>query len=362
MWTIPLTWNSLKAVVVNPAKRAELEQTDRTLEEWVVQESTIGGRIFAKLVEERKAIVGFQLLSDMLFLIDTFYGELPKSYTGFKALIGDLFPNMYDGKTITQMLSRHERINTFGHFDSPSLLELYSTLTTPRTSGMFAHAPLFQLDIRHTHYGCETHAHEAAFDAFMSGVVFVHAIFALSADKLAEARALAAHTTTHPFDLTRESNQGGSAPPPAGNARRVMRDGSSTCHALPPLVLRQVPQDIETVLAYRGLLYIHMCADKCLNIFGDDEQANRSKAWVRLFSTDGEVPVAESPLVKAFLAALAYEHYVKSPMEIVIACTTSDRAAKVAEYARRGLSVPEIFDSAVSKRLISQCPLLITEQ
>ena len=90
--------------------------------------------------------------------------------------------------------------------------------------------------------------------------VFVHSIFCMAADKTAEVR----NRNVQAAAGTRSADPGQVSAPPPPPPRRAMRDGSSTLHALPPLVLRQLPQDMDTVSDFRGILYLHLCADKCL--------------------------------------------------------------------------------------------------
>ncbi|XP_055353759.1 poly(A)-specific ribonuclease PNLDC1-like [Paramacrobiotus metropolitanus] len=333
IWTTPLSWNSMQFQFVNANQRAAFENNDRSVEEWFLKQSSLGGKIFAQIIQEKKILVGFQLLQDLMFLVDTFYGPIPEDYADFKAIIREVFPNLYDGKVITQAVSRMENINGFGHFDAPSLEELFSTMKSAKTTGVFQYGPKFEQDDRHDHYDTENKAHEAAYDAYMAGVVFLNTIFVLNASKVAEIR--------------NRTLQAAARTLPASGRQR-----EATLHTLPPLLLLRTEMDFAALDEYRGLLYLHIAADKTMNVFGEDEQAVRSKAWVRLVSGNEMVPVCKSQVLAVFLQACVYEHHIVSQEEIIIACPSQERATKVAEYANNFLGVKaSVFDSCTMRKL-----------
>ncbi|GAU88033.1 hypothetical protein RvY_00804 [Ramazzottius varieornatus] len=333
MWTRPNAWNSLQAEYVH-GERIKLEKSDRTLETWTVKEAAYAGRIFTTLVEQRKVIVGYQIIQDILFLIDAFYSPLPEDYKDVKLLLQDLFPNLYDAKVITQALSRNEAINFVYHFDAPGLQETFKNLTSEEQAGMFKYAPQLQHDIRHTFYGWEDHSHEAAYDAFMTGTVFIDCIFAINADI----------TATEKLKLVQK---------PVENPEKrapFQKDGSQTCHALPPAVLRQLPSDVKAVTPYRGILMLHMAADKHINTLGDDSQAERSKSCV-LLSTAPNTPIlASNEALMAYLESCVHEVRRLSDREVMVACAGLDRARGFADHCRRTFKVDAVIVNSQDHR------------
>lgn len=62
--------------------------------------------VFDILTALRKPIIGHNLLQDLLILINNFYGPLPESYSQFKELTHQLFPQIFDTKTLFYEIRR----------------------------------------------------------------------------------------------------------------------------------------------------------------------------------------------------------------------------------------------------------------
>lgn len=166
--------NNKKVVVkkVSHAERQQLEKLDDGLDERLVESFLGFTRIFKALVTFKKPLVGHNLLTDLLLMYNLFYKPLPKSYDSFKEEITDLFPKVYDTKHISMCLRK-----SFGDisdiFQSNVLPELYVAMDSHqgRFQGLYSpeiiHADGFD------RYVSSTPFHEAGYDAYLAGYVFV---------------------------------------------------------------------------------------------------------------------------------------------------------------------------------------------
>lgn len=64
-------------------------------------------KIFRDLVALKKPIVGHNCYHDLLLLIDNFYTSLPEKYNEFKELVLQLFPAVFDTKSISYGLKHN---------------------------------------------------------------------------------------------------------------------------------------------------------------------------------------------------------------------------------------------------------------
>ena len=121
--------------------------------------------VMAALMEAKKPFIGHNCMYDWLYCYNQFVGELPPTYAEFIKEWYRLFPFTYDNKVLTQN-SRH--------FFKTQLGLLYEKCTTDET---YKSMLKFGFDVRN---GCGnyngtdllSHYHEAAYDAYMTGLVF----------------------------------------------------------------------------------------------------------------------------------------------------------------------------------------------
>lgn len=122
-------------------------------------------RIFSMLVESKKPLIVHNGCLDVMFTIASFQEELPEKYSDFKTLVNRLFPVLYDTRYLL------ERIPGFyEEFDkiapAKGLKELYNFLKG--NNGL-----QIALGNKFEKYYDEKYAHEAGFDAFMTGICFL---------------------------------------------------------------------------------------------------------------------------------------------------------------------------------------------
>ena len=137
--------------------------------------------IFECISKYKKPLVGHNCLSDMMRIYQNFLDDLPESYDAFKRLVHQAFPCVYDTKHIAYFARRQllEDSDEFP-FDSEtlrqtSLGELFEKILKAKP-GSFSYTPRISHSKLTPKYDAgknEDFAHEAGFDAFMSGFVFV---------------------------------------------------------------------------------------------------------------------------------------------------------------------------------------------
>jgi len=138
-------------------------------------------KVFRTLVDSKKPLVGHNCLMDLMKMCYQFGNDpLPKTYRGFKAQMTSMFPAVYDTKLVCFELKRTlEDIQSkfADRFQSTNLETLKSFLES-KAGEDFSHLP-FAPQILH---GCKSLryeenviAHEAGYDAFMTGFAFLKA-------------------------------------------------------------------------------------------------------------------------------------------------------------------------------------------
>ncbi|XP_063900675.1 poly(A)-specific ribonuclease PARN-like [Zophobas morio] len=124
--------------------------------------------LFKLLVASKKPLIGHNLLYDLLFMLNSFQGPLPNSWADAKNLVHSLFPEIYD----TKLLALHFE----NRFTSTSLETLYNSLNKEDQNGLMKSIsislPLGFLDY-HPDIINSSGAHEAGYDAYITGCVFL---------------------------------------------------------------------------------------------------------------------------------------------------------------------------------------------
>ena len=122
-------------------------------------------RIFTMMIESRKPLIVHNGSLDILFTLAAFQEELPEKYQDFKTLTNRLFPIVFDTRFLLEKIP-----GLYEEFDKASpgkgLKELYNFLKT-------SNGPQFVLGTGFEKYYDEKFAHEAGFDAFMTGICFI---------------------------------------------------------------------------------------------------------------------------------------------------------------------------------------------
>lgn len=138
-------------------------------------------RVFTELVESRKPCVGHNCFADWLFLMSAMDGALPAELPQWKARARSLFPRMWDTRYVASRRDLFPR----GRFGTISLGGLYETYlgasphcTVELPLGFEAYDPVTLLGRRGGGSGAGSGdggvAHEAGYDALMTGTVLLN--------------------------------------------------------------------------------------------------------------------------------------------------------------------------------------------
>ncbi|XP_065055422.1 pre-piRNA 3'-exonuclease trimmer-like [Rhopilema esculentum] len=129
-------------------------------------------RVFKKISSSRKPIVGHNCLTDLLFMFEKFHKSLPDNYKDFKKELHNLFPVIFDTKMISFCLRKTMRDET-ALFNETNLSDLYNMLSSNQGKFYVLYSPFIEHADGFDHYVSKHHLHEAGFDAFLTGYVFI---------------------------------------------------------------------------------------------------------------------------------------------------------------------------------------------
>ncbi|XP_064342578.1 poly(A)-specific ribonuclease PNLDC1 [Camelus dromedarius] len=173
---LPDIWTMLRehGVIVKKVSKQHrwyLENTSCDRESCWKEKTLLSARgfsvFFQMLVKAQKPLVGHNMMMDLLHLHEKFFRPLPESYDEFKLNIHNLFPILIDTKNVTKDIWKE--LN-FPRVSSLSELHdiLNSDLNPTKDSGpVIIHASKCEKYVE-TKY-----PHEAAYDAFLCGSVFL---------------------------------------------------------------------------------------------------------------------------------------------------------------------------------------------
>jgi poly(A)-specific ribonuclease len=116
-------------------------------------------RAAAHFKTRRPVLVGHNLFTDLIYLYQSFIGQLPDTVSEFRILIHDLFPTIVD----TKYLATH---NCGNMNPASSLEQIEETLRTQQTPSIQTHA-------HHTKYIGREAFHEAGYDSFLTARVII---------------------------------------------------------------------------------------------------------------------------------------------------------------------------------------------
>jgi len=142
-------------------------------EESLVEELKGLSKLINFISDSRKPLVGHNCLQDLLRIYGQFCSPLPPSYKACKQVLHDFFPSVFDTKFICSEFKREvSKKDLLNVLSSSNLLSLYENLTHEKC--VFT---MFPPTIKHED-GFDryftTHApHEAGYDAFLAGSVFL---------------------------------------------------------------------------------------------------------------------------------------------------------------------------------------------
>ncbi|XP_014667058.1 PREDICTED: poly(A)-specific ribonuclease PARN-like domain-containing protein 1 [Priapulus caudatus] len=128
-------------------------------------------RVFRLMVKHRKPLIGHNCMMDLMFIYEKFYRPLPDKYADFKRTLNELFPFLIDTKHVSSHLRPQFKETEL--FNNTGLMNLYQAFSSKE--GMYI--VLFSPSVSHSHaytrYKNKSMIHEAGYDAYMAGYIFV---------------------------------------------------------------------------------------------------------------------------------------------------------------------------------------------
>ncbi|KAJ6240759.1 poly(a)-specific ribonuclease pnldc1 [Anaeramoeba flamelloides] len=124
-----------------------------------------------------KPLIGHNCYFDILHFITSYFCNLPNKLDQCKKVINQKFPIVFDTKTITE-LNGPELLNGIG-IESTSLGDLYQQVKSMKT-------PKIKFSENFDRYSDLKLAHEAGYDAYMTGTVYLRLIDQLQKDFIYE--------------------------------------------------------------------------------------------------------------------------------------------------------------------------------
>ncbi|ESO97720.1 hypothetical protein LOTGIDRAFT_152814 [Lottia gigantea] len=167
---------------VSSKQRRELQDIDSSnrleQEEKLLQTMLGFTKVFRLLQDYNKIVVGHNMLTDLMLMFEKFHKPLPESFSEFKKEVHQILPRIYDTKHMSATIRKE--LEETGLLEYTSLQKLYQAFS----SDVGLQVVLFSPEIHHA-AGCERYIkndvpHEAGFDAFMCGSVFLYIAHILS--------------------------------------------------------------------------------------------------------------------------------------------------------------------------------------
>lgn len=124
-------------------------------------------KVFRLLTSLKKPIVGHNVLTDLSLLAHTFEFPLPHSYKKFKTFLHDLFPTVYDTKTLSYQLRND--LEQSKKWKQNLLNTLYEYFKDGDGRHLALNSPYIQLK----NNASSGQFHNAGFDSYCTGYIFI---------------------------------------------------------------------------------------------------------------------------------------------------------------------------------------------
>ncbi|KAJ8043697.1 Pre-piRNA 3'-exonuclease trimmer [Holothuria leucospilota] len=143
-------------------------------------------KVFQLLIECKKPLVGHNCLTDMVLIYEKFHCPLPEKLSEFKKNVHEMFPCVIDTKTIMKEYRRKFR-NLGIDIPSTALQSLYLSVKSAAVKMSVMDTPAIIIHHNSTKYEHAEHLHEAGYDSYVSGYVFLTLAHILSVNNLGQA-------------------------------------------------------------------------------------------------------------------------------------------------------------------------------
>ncbi|XP_077996074.1 poly(A)-specific ribonuclease PNLDC1-like isoform X2 [Glandiceps talaboti] len=171
IWTSTNEAGQIVVQKVSKEERQKLESSSECLEESLLNKTLGFSKVFRALVRAKKPIIGHNMLQDLCFIYHKLHRPLPATYREFKEELHRIFPSVFDTKHIAGELRKCLSENVL--FGSSNLQELYLSLDSHRGRYFALYSPDITYAEKFNRYTQQGHPHEAGYDSFMAGYVFL---------------------------------------------------------------------------------------------------------------------------------------------------------------------------------------------
>lgn len=119
--------------------------------------------IIQALLSKKVPLIGHYMILDVAFLYDHFIGPLPQTLEEFRQSVNLIFPPLFDTKYISKSL-----FSSIKFIKKTSVEDLYSYCKKRKELNQLVSIT------PHENFNLSTQAHEAGYDAYMTGCIFIH--------------------------------------------------------------------------------------------------------------------------------------------------------------------------------------------
>lgn len=172
VWTFYVDQYHVRVKKVHDAERSALECHSNDISKLTndVLNSILGfSKLFKEIKKLKKPVIGHNILLDLIMIYKQFIKPLPSSYEEFKKEIHEIFPDIYDTKTISFVL--RDKLKREDSWHSNALNSLYDYLSKGRGSTIVLYLPAVNLL---PEFNLESKSfHESGFDSFCAGSCFI---------------------------------------------------------------------------------------------------------------------------------------------------------------------------------------------
>jgi len=155
----------VRAIKVTASGLNDLKSESRRKEIELYEEILGFSKVMKLLAEVKKPIIGHNMLLDIFLTVFNFYDNSVSNYKDFKMLVHSIFPTLFDTKV---MLSNEPLASKV---DGTSLSKLYGSIT----SGDLPDPLVTQVHKLDEDCRTEGQFHQAGYDAFCTGSIFISA-------------------------------------------------------------------------------------------------------------------------------------------------------------------------------------------
>lgn len=165
---------------ISKERRDELNISDKENEIKKIIDLLLGfTKIFRLLIEHKKPLIFHNGFMDLMFLYEKFYEPLPDTVGEFKTKVNELFPLVYDTKHISIEMRKFTR-EIKDMFDGTVLDNLFNSLNREIPKKCGPYQPLLKHSPSSSAYLLKSRPHEAGYDAFMTGSIFLNLAHAMT--------------------------------------------------------------------------------------------------------------------------------------------------------------------------------------